>query len=99
MASSFLDGNADLIEKTEDLNLSNRGGRSSRGKARGGRGGSAGGGHGRDVLISKSLSKLLRHQAENEGLKLDGEGFARLDEVVSSCFGLVLGNLTHYRGL
>lgn len=35
------------------------------------------------MLISKALSKLLRHAAESEGVELDGEGFARLDLVVS----------------
>lgn len=57
------------------------GGKKSRGGGRGGRGG--GGGQSREVLVSKALSKLLRHQAENAGVKLDAEGFAALDEVVS----------------
>lgn len=37
----------------------------------------------RDVQISKALSKLLRHDAEKHKLKLDEEGFAELDKVVS----------------
>jgi RNA:NAD 2'-phosphotransferase (TPT1/KptA family) len=37
----------------------------------------------RDVAISKALSKLLRHAAEDEGLKLDAEGFANVEQVVS----------------
>jgi RNA:NAD 2'-phosphotransferase (TPT1/KptA family) len=37
----------------------------------------------REVAVSKALSKLLRHAAEDAGLSLDGEGFARLDQVVS----------------
>lgn len=58
------------------------GGKKSRGGGGGGRGG-RGGGQSREVLVSKALSKLLRHQAENAGIKLDVEGFAALDEVVS----------------
>ena len=51
--------------------------RSSRGGRRGG------GGQSREVQVSKALSKLLRHQAENAGIKLDGEGYAPLNRVVS----------------
>jgi hypothetical protein len=58
------------------------GGRKPRGGGRGGRGG-GGGGQSREVQVSKTLSKLLRHQAANAGIKLDAEGFAALDEVVS----------------
>ncbi|KAI0527789.1 RNA 2'-phosphotransferase, Tpt1 [Xylaria bambusicola] len=36
----------------------------------------------RGFLISKALSTLLRHQAGNAGIKLDAEGFARLDQVL-----------------
>lgn len=57
------------------------GGKKSR--SGGGRGGRGGGGQSREMLVSKALSKLLRHQAENAGIKLDAEGFAALDEVVS----------------
>ena len=52
--------------------------------SRGGRRGAAGGN--KDTMISKALSKLLRHQAEKAGIALDGEGFARMDEVVGSSF-------------
>lgn len=45
--------------------------------------GTGGAGQGRDVQVSRALSRLLRHQAENAGIKLDGEGFAPLDKVVS----------------
>jgi hypothetical protein len=38
----------------------------------------------RAVAVSKALSKLLRHAAEDVGLKLDAEGYARLDDVVST---------------
>ena len=53
---------------------------------RGGRGGKSGGGGGgemnREVAVSKALSKLLRHAAEEVGLAMDAEGFARVDQVV-----------------
>lgn len=42
----------------------------------------------RDVQVSKALSKLLRHDAEKHNLKLDEEGFAQLDKVVSSILRL-----------
>jgi len=38
----------------------------------------------REVAVSKALSKLLRHAAEDAGLKLDAEGFANLESVVST---------------
>jgi RNA:NAD 2'-phosphotransferase (TPT1/KptA family) len=46
----------------------------------------------REVAVSKALSKLLRHAAEDEGLALDNEGFARLDQVVSFSVLQSLGN-------
>ncbi|KAL5094444.1 hypothetical protein Trisim1_007028 [Trichoderma cf. simile WF8] len=58
------------------------GGRKPRGGGRGGRGG-GGGSQSREVQVSKTLSKLLRHQAANAGIKLDAEGFAALDEVLN----------------
>lgn len=58
---------------------------SREGKGRGGRAAEGGAtGQGRDVQISRALSRLLRHQAENAGVNLDGEGFAQLDKVVSA---------------
>ncbi|ETS80647.1 hypothetical protein PFICI_08176 [Pestalotiopsis fici W106-1] len=36
----------------------------------------------RDLNISKALSMLLRHKAEEAGVELDSEGFARLDKVL-----------------
>jgi RNA:NAD 2'-phosphotransferase (TPT1/KptA family) len=36
----------------------------------------------RDVQVSKALSKLLRHSAEKEGLKLDEAGYINLKDVV-----------------
>ncbi|PNP50992.1 hypothetical protein THARTR1_08613 [Trichoderma harzianum] len=56
------------------------GGKRPRGGGRGGRGGA---GQSREVQVSKTLSKLLRHQAGNAGIKLDAEGFAALDEVLN----------------
>ncbi|KHN96230.1 RNA 2'-phosphotransferase [Metarhizium album ARSEF 1941] len=35
----------------------------------------------REVQLSKALSKLLRHQADSAGIKLDEEGFAPLDRL------------------
>ncbi|KAI1808409.1 KptA family-domain-containing protein [Daldinia bambusicola] len=61
----------------------------TRGKGKGGRdrrggGGGGGGGRGQDreVMISKALSTLLRHQAESAGINLDAEGYAPLDKVL-----------------
>ena len=48
-----------------------------------GRGGGRGGGPmPRDVQVSKKLSKLLRHDAEQEGLKLGKGGYINLADVV-----------------
>ncbi|CAM1505531.1 Fc.00g111680.m01.CDS01 [Cosmosporella sp. VM-42] len=57
-------------------------GRSDRGAGGRGRGGRFGG-QGREVQVSKALSRLLRHQAENAGIQLDNEGFAPLDRVLA----------------
>ncbi|RYP15051.1 hypothetical protein DL765_005945 [Monosporascus sp. GIB2] len=50
----------------------------------GGRRGRGGGGRNqdRDVVLSKALSLLLRHQAHSAGIKLDAEGYAPLDKVL-----------------
>jgi len=83
--------NSDIVTMSQDLNISSsRGGRGgNRGTKKknisGGRGGGGGGERkvtNREVAISKALSKLLRHAAEDEGLALDGEGFARVDQVM-----------------
>ena len=57
----------------------------------GGRGGGGGGGGGgsrapisRDVQISKKLSWLLRHHAEQEGLRLDAHGFVSMQDVLDN---------------
>jgi hypothetical protein len=41
-------------------------------------------GQGRDVQVSKALSKLLRHAAEKEGLKMNAQGYASVTDVVRS---------------
>ena len=84
MESLDVDQHADLEEKV--IGKAGRGVEGSRRGGRGdgrGRGGAGGRGEGRMVQISKALSRLLRHQAENAGIKLDEEGFAPLDQVVS----------------
>lgn len=54
------------------------------GRKAGGGGGKPGdGGKQREKQISMALSRLLRHQALNAGIKLDKEGYAPLDRVVS----------------
>lgn len=60
----------------------------ARGGRDGQRGGSSGGGSSRanmprDVQVSKALSKLLRHGAEKEGLKLGAGGYINVKDVVS----------------
>lgn len=40
----------------------------------------------RDVQVSKKLSKLLRHDAESEGLKLGKGGYVNLADVVGFLF-------------
>ncbi|KAI5926612.1 hypothetical protein F4810DRAFT_707700 [Camillea tinctor] len=66
-------------DRAQELALRGRGKRGGRGgKGRGG----GGGGQDREVLISKALSKLLRHAAHEAGIQLDDEGFAPLDKVM-----------------
>lgn len=74
IASASMDMQDKILNKVEG-----QGGR-SRGGGRHGRGGGGRGGRSSDV--SRALSKLLRHQAENAGIKLDDEGYASLDKVV-----------------
>ncbi|KAK3692072.1 KptA family-domain-containing protein [Podospora appendiculata] len=52
------------------------------GRARGGGSARGGGVKGRDVDLSRALSKLLRHQAASAGITLDNEGYAPLDRVL-----------------
>lgn len=55
---------------------------------RGGRGGGGGGGSReplpRSVQISKKLSRLLRHAADEEGIHLDAAGYANVHEVLNN---------------
>ncbi len=60
-----------------------RGGKAGRGGRGGGKAGGGRGGQPRDVVVSKALSKLLRHDAVEAGLGLDAEGFAVVEDVVS----------------
>lgn len=58
-------------------------GRGGRGGGKSGSWGKAGdGGKQREKQISMALSRLLRHQALNAGIKLDKEGYAPLDRVL-----------------
>lgn len=62
---------------------------SSESRERGGGTRGRGRGHGRreddpNTKISKALSYILRHGAEKEGLKLRGDGYANVAELVSS---------------
>lgn len=77
---------ADGFDETAAAAVEDRAQQSRRGGRKGGRGGGGGGGGGqnREVLVSKALSKLLRHQAENAGIKLEEGGWAPLDKVVSA---------------
>lgn len=88
-----MDRAEELSSRMRDGGSSGRGGRG--GRVRGGRraGKAEGGGMNREVAISKALSKLLRHAAEDVGLKLDTEGYAHLDEVVSHFILLFSFNL------
>jgi hypothetical protein len=87
-----------FIDLADELEISDRSGkRGGRGVRRKGGGrdgggsrgnraeGSGGGEMNREGAISKALSKLLRHAALDAGLKLDSEGFAKVDQVVSTC--------------
>ncbi|KAI9756090.1 MAG: hypothetical protein M1815_004203 [Lichina confinis] len=66
---------------------SGRGGRGGRGGGGGGggggrRGGRADGPPSREVTISKAMSYVLRHAADREGLRLDGNGYARASDLL-----------------
>lgn len=70
--------------------------RAAAGNTGGGRKGKPGdGGKQREKQISMALSRLLRHQALNAGIKLDKEGYAPLDRVVSvACYFSSSGGLS-----
>lgn len=81
-------GYIDDAERLENLALGGGrrggGGSGGRGGKRGKRGGGGGGEQDREFLLSKALSTLLRHKAGDAGIEMNGEGYARLDQVVSS---------------
>ncbi|KAI3400927.1 hypothetical protein diail_1134 [Diaporthe ilicicola] len=70
----------DLAAKFEDKPSARAGGKGGRKGAGGGK--PADGGKQREKQISMALSRLLRHQALNAGIKLDKEGYAPLDRVL-----------------
>ncbi|KAL0931810.1 tRNA 2'-phosphotransferase 1 [Colletotrichum truncatum] len=77
---------ADAFDETTAGTLEDRAQQGRKGGAggrKGGRGGGGGGGQNREVLVSKALSRLLRHQAENAGITLDDGGYAPLDKVLA----------------
>lgn len=73
----------DLAEQFENKASVRAGGRGGRRGGGGGGGKPGDGGKQREKQISMALSRLLRHQALNAGIKLDKEGYAPLDRVVS----------------
>ncbi|KAK0711109.1 KptA family-domain-containing protein, partial [Lasiosphaeris hirsuta] len=73
---------ADQFEDQASLGRVGGSGSRGRGGGRGGRFRTNKGGKGRDVDLSRALSRLLRHQAANAGVELDREGFASLDKVL-----------------
>lgn len=86
----------DLADQFEDkASVRAAAGKNGGGRKAGGGGGGKGkpgdGGKQREKQISMALSRLLRHQALNAGIKLDKEGYAPLDRVVSAiCFLLAV---------
>ncbi|KAK3401234.1 KptA family-domain-containing protein [Sordaria brevicollis] len=81
--ASIEDHHQDLADRAADSS-SKRGGGGPRGpKPGGGRGGHGGRKGGRDVDLSRALSRLLRHQASSAGITLDAEGYAPLDKVLA----------------
>lgn len=65
------------MARSDDAPLNNRG-RGGRGRGRG-----HGGHMSRTTLISKACSKLLRHQAVNEGIPITNDGWVRLDHLLA----------------
>ncbi|KAJ4503859.1 tRNA 2'-phosphotransferase [Exophiala dermatitidis] len=71
------------------MSSNQRGGGAGGGGGRGGRGGSnQSGRHAshsqpRTVLVSKALSRLLRHAAVDEGVPIDKDGYVRMDHLFS----------------
>jgi len=84
MAGSDFDEAIDSMEHLGMEDRGSKGGRGGRGKGKGRGGRERGGGRpqNRETQVSKALSQLLRHKAEESGVALDREGFARVDQVV-----------------
>lgn len=85
----------EFVDKAEELDMSREKGSRDRRGGKGGRGGKRGGGaggkgEGREIMVSKALSKLLRHAAVEAGLKLDAEGYASVEQVVSYFLSYIL---------
>lgn len=78
MAAASTENLAEQFEEQASLQAKGK-----KAKGGGGGGGAAGGAAKREKDISRALSRLLRHQALNAGIKLDKEGYAPLDKVVS----------------
>lgn len=100
---------ADFVDKAEELDIGleerasrgsiqGRGDREGRGSKRFVGGGGSRREMNREVTISKALSRLLRHAAPEAGLKLDAEGFASVEQVVSSTLFLLAANTVHVPG-
>ncbi|ESA43215.1 hypothetical protein GE21DRAFT_4240 [Neurospora crassa] len=83
MASPAEDQATHHQDLADRASRSNRGGRGGRGPKSGGHGGGHRKGGGRDVDLSRALSRLLRHQAASAGITLDAEGYAPLDKVLA----------------
>lgn len=79
--SPFTPGKYSKYTYTDFDEMSSRG---SRGKGRGGGGSGRGGGQSEDVAISKALSFILRHGAIKEGLPMRPDGYANVQDLVSS---------------
>jgi hypothetical protein len=73
------------------------GGRGGGGVGRGGNAGKSRRPAGREMEVSKALSKLLRHAAEEQGIKLDEEGYAPLEQVVSNDFIYSICSFFYFR--
>lgn len=72
----------EIADRLEDMSVQPGGGKRGGGRKGGGGGGGGRGPAGAETVVSRALSRLLRHQAEKAGIKLDAEGYAPLDVVV-----------------
>jgi 2'-phosphotransferase len=74
--SSSISSSAQSINQASSTSSARSGGRS-----RGGRRGGPNNDH-PDVILSKSLSRILRHQAVAEGIPIRGDGFVLITDLV-----------------